>query len=79
MNGLADTEHMTLSTLFRAAQPRTPRARIVAVGNRWQVTDEGNRREVTVRTADGQLVTRYLPDEHPAVVRFIDRAWAVAA
>jgi hypothetical protein len=71
---------MSIRPLFRAARPRTaPRARIVAVGNRWHVTDEGNRREVTVRTADGQLVTRTLPDEHPALVAFLDRAWAVAA
>jgi hypothetical protein len=40
------------------------------VGNRWIVTDEGNRRQVTVREPDGSLVTRYLPDEHPALIAF---------
>jgi hypothetical protein len=58
---------------------KRPRRRIVAVGNRWIVTDEGNRRQVTVREPDGSLVTRYLPDEHPALIAFLDRAWAAAA
>lgn len=71
---------MSIRPLLRAVSPRpVPRRRIVSVGNRWQVTPEGNRREVTVREPDGRLVTAYLPDAHPALVSFLERAWAVAA
>lgn len=53
------------------------RKRIVAVADHWRVTPEGPRREVVVQ-ADGVLRTVYLPDEHPALVRYLERA-AVAA
>lgn len=72
---------MSIRPLIRAARPRTtarPRRRIVEVTNRWQVTPDGSRRAVLVREPDGSLSTRYLPDAHPALVAYLDRA-AVAA
>lgn len=58
----------------------TPRRRIVSVSNTWRVTPAGepNQRRVTVRDVDGQLVTRYLSDDHPALVRYLARAHAAA-
>jgi hypothetical protein len=37
------------------------------------------RREVLVREPDGELAVRYLPDDHPALVRYLDRAAAAVA
>jgi hypothetical protein len=70
---------MTAPTfLRRRVATRRPRPVLVDVRNYWRVTDAGSLREVLVRTGSGRLVTTYLPDEHPALVRFFERA-AVAA
>lgn len=66
----------------RRPKPRPaprPRPRIVEVTNTWQVTEDGDLRRVLVRLADDTLVARYVPDAHPALVRFLERAQAVTA
>jgi hypothetical protein len=68
---------MTTPFLRRRVATRRPRPVLVDVSNHWRVTDAGPRRQVTLRTGAG-LVTYYLPDSHPAVVAFLERA-AVAA
>jgi hypothetical protein len=68
---------MTLP-LFSRKPTRRPRRRIVAVRDYWRVVDGQPAREVVVRDYDGQVRRTYLPDEHPALVAFIERA-AVAA
>jgi hypothetical protein len=70
-----------LLTMRRRPKPRPkprPRPRIVEVTNTWAVTPEGNLRRVMVRLEDDTLVARLLPDEHPALVRFLERAAAAA-
>jgi hypothetical protein len=69
---------MTLPILFRRQPSPRPRRCIVDVTNHWRITPEGYRREVLVREPDGELATRYLADDHPALVRFLDRAAAAA-
>jgi hypothetical protein len=69
---------VTLPLPFRRVSPPRPRRRIVAVGNYWRTAGPETGREVLVREPGGQLVTRFLPDDHPALVRFLERA-AVAA
>jgi hypothetical protein len=51
---------------------------ILSVTSHWRVDGDDVRREVLVLTAAGDVVTRYLPDAHPALVAYLDRA-AVAA
>lgn len=69
-----DTYGMTLPFLSRRRPAPRPRRRIVDVTNHWRITPDGTLREVLVREPDGALVTRYLPDAHPALVRWLDRA-----
>lgn len=63
------------------ARPTTkrPRPRIVEVTNTWRVTAEGNLRAVIVREVDDTLTRRYLADDHPALVRSLDRLAAAVA
>lgn len=61
----------------RRPTPR-PRPRIVKVTSHWTVHPDGNLRTVLVRHPDGSLEHRGLPDSHPALVRFLERAHAVA-
>jgi hypothetical protein len=68
---------MTAPLLFRR-RATAPRRRIVSVTNHWRLTGENAGREVLVRLPDGQVVVDYLPDTHPALVAFLQRA-AVAA
>lgn len=66
----------------RRPKPRPaprPRPRIVEVTNTWRVFPDGNLRAVLVRHPDGTLTRQHLADEHPALVRFLERAQAVAA
>lgn len=66
----------------RRPKPRPtprPRPRIVEVTGHWRVTVDGSLRAVLVRHPDGTLTRQYLADEHPALVRFLERAAAVAA
>jgi hypothetical protein len=58
---------------------RRPAARVlVSVSDHWRLVGERTGRQVLVRLPGGQLVVDYVPDEHPALVRFLARA-AVAA
>lgn len=57
--------------LLRLRRAPRPRPVIVSVSNYWRVA-EG--RQVLVRQPSGELVTAYVPDAHPALVRFLERA-----
>jgi len=62
-------------------RPAPARPVLVDVTNRWTVSyrPDGtpvHRRDVIVRTPAGELVTRPVRDDHPALVRFLG---AVAA
>jgi hypothetical protein len=63
---------------FRRPRPQ-PRPRIISVTNHWRVAGPEQGREVVVRDVDGTLVTLFLADDHPALVRFLEHAAAVAA
>lgn len=65
---------MTLPLLRRKAP--AARRRIVAVTNSWKVAGPEQGRLVLVREPDGVVVERVLPDEHPALVRYLARAAA---
>lgn len=69
---------MTLSLLSRRPA-RRPRRRILEVRNYWRIVAGEPAREVVVRDYDGQIRRTFLPDEHPALVAFLERAAAVAA
>jgi hypothetical protein len=70
---------MKVSLLSRRPASR-PRRRIIEARNHWRVVDAGQfTREVLIRDYDGQVRRTYLPDEHPALVRFLERAEAAAA
>jgi len=64
-----------------ARSRRRPRQRpyIVSVSNHWRVAGPEQGRQVLVRDWDGNLQTIYVPDDHPALVRFLDRAAAAVA
>ncbi len=68
----------TILTLLGRRPAPAPRWRLVEVTSHWSRVDGEFRREVRAISPSGQLVTRYLPDSHPALVRFLERA-AVAA
>jgi hypothetical protein len=68
---------MTLPLFSRRPASR-PRRRILSAGTYWRFVDGQPHREVTIRDYDGQVRRTYLPDEHPALVAFLERA-AVAA
>lgn len=66
-------------TLIRRRTRRQPaRPYIVDVTNHWRVRPDGSRRGVLVRYPDGTTAERYLPDAHPALVRYLDRLHAAA-
>lgn len=62
--------------VFRRRPKQRPR--IVAVSSYWRTAGPEQGRQVLVELPDGERVTTYLPDAHPALVRFLD-AVAVAA
>lgn len=68
---------MTLPLFSRRPASR-PRRRIVEVRDAWRLVAGEWCREVVVRDYDGQLRRTWLPDVHPALVAFLQRA-AVAA
>jgi hypothetical protein len=74
---LADPYDMSIHP-FRRRRPATGRPRIVSVSDHWRLAGADAGRQVVVELPGGQRVVHYLPDEHPALVRFIARA-AVAA
>jgi len=57
---------------------RRPRPVLVDVTNYWRCdyADGVHRREVVVRDPDGTKRSAYVPDEHPALVRFLQRTAA---
>lgn len=65
---------MTAPLLFRRRATK-PRRRIVSVSNHWRF----DRRLVVVQLPDGGLQQGYMPDDHPELVAFLQRAAAVAA
>jgi len=65
-----------MTTPFRR-RPK-PRPRIVQVSSYWRTAGPEQGRQVLVELPAGDRVTTYLPDDHPALVRFLERA-AVAA
>ena len=69
---------LRLRSRRRPASSATPRPQIVHVTNRWAQVEPGApfQRKVLVRYPNGELVTGYLPDEHPALVRHLDRLHA---
>ena len=66
-----------MTTPFRR-RPKHGR-RIVAVSDHWRVAGATYRRQVTVLRPDGALVPVLLPDDHPALVAFLERAAAAVA
>jgi hypothetical protein len=66
------------ASLFSRRPASRPRRRIVEVRGAWRLVAGEWCREVVVRDYDGQLRRTWLPDVHPALVAFIERA-AVAA
>jgi hypothetical protein len=66
----------TILTLLGRRPAPAPKLRIVEVTNHWRVSPEGYRREVLAAWPDGSTVVRYLPDAHPALVRYLARAAA---
>jgi hypothetical protein len=65
--------------LSRRQPASRPRRRILEVTNTWHVGGVEPLRLVVVRDYDGQTRRTWMPDEHPALVAFLDRAAAVAA
>jgi hypothetical protein len=63
----------------RSTVARKPRRRIVDVRDSWRLVAGEWAREVVVRDYDGQLRRTWLPDVHPALVSYLERAAAVAA
>lgn len=57
----------------RTRRPAPARPWIVDVTNHWQVRPEGPRRGVTLQHPDGTTEARYLADDHPALVRYLER------
>lgn len=68
---------MTSPIVLLRRRPK-PRPRIVAVSCYWRTYGPEQGRQVLVQLPGGERVTTYLPDTHPALVRFLDAA-AVAA
>jgi hypothetical protein len=64
--------------LQRRRRPATAGRRIVSVTDHWSLVGGQWRRDVLVQHAGGQLVVEHLADEHPALLRYLERA-AVAA
>jgi hypothetical protein len=69
---------MTLPLLSRRPASR-PRRRILEARDSWRLVAGEWCREIVVRDYDGQLRRTWLPDNHPALVAFLERAAAVAA
>jgi hypothetical protein len=74
---LVDPYAMTSPVHIFRKRPKA-RPRIVAVSDYWRTAGPEQGRQVLVQLPDGDRVTTYLPDTHPALVRFLDAA-AVAA
>jgi len=70
---------MTVPLLSRRKPAAKPRRRILSVRDSWRLVAGEWCREVVVRDYDGQVRRTYLPDVHPALVAFLERAAAVAA
>ncbi len=61
----------------RPAPAPRPRPRIVTVTDYWRTAGPEQGRRVLVHF-EGELQTVYLPDDHPALVAYLDRAHAAA-
>lgn len=68
--------YVVTTFLARRRRPATRRRRIVSVSDHWSLVDGAWRRDVLVQLPGGQLVVEHLADEHPALVRFIERVAA---
>lgn len=69
----------SVTTFLNRRRPATkPRRRILSVSNYWRTDGPVPLREVVIRDYDGRTRRTYLPDAHPALVSFLERA-AVAA
>lgn len=64
--------------LIRRQRRQPARPRIIGVTNHWRVTPDGSRRGILVQHPDGTTAQHYLQDEHPALVRYLDRLHAAA-
>lgn len=67
----------SVTSYLRRRRPR-PRRVIVSVSDHWKLDAAGVWCREVVVDVDGRPRVVFLPDEHPALVRFLDRA-AVAA
>jgi hypothetical protein len=65
---------MTALLSLRRKPAARPRRRILAARDSWRLVADKWCREIVVRDYDGQVRRTYMPDEHPALVAFLERA-----